>query len=181
MQKHVTETGKITFKNAESPFMKEVFGVINPYSPKMSPGSDIAISQKQIEILEDAIRRYERLEDIKKFSALALEDIENVTDEMIDRYGQIPEEVNNLLEIARIKELCKKTNVTKISQRRESIVFNFDADNFKMEIVDVLLKKYRNEIRFSPGKEPYITYKVPENSDSVIVKKVKEFLKECIK
>ena len=100
---------------------------------------------------------------------------------MNDRYGQIPEEVNNLLEIARIKELCKKTNVTKISQRRESIVFNFDADNFKMEIVDVLLKKYRNEIRFSPGKEPYITYKVPENSDSVIVKKVKEFLKECIK
>ena len=94
MQKHVTETGKITFKNAESPFMKEVFGVINPYSPKMSPGSDIAISQKQIEILEDAIRRYERLEDIKKFSALALEDIENVTEEDIQRAVELENTVS---------------------------------------------------------------------------------------
>lgn len=95
--------------------------------------------------------------------------------------GPVPEEVNNLLEIARIKELCKKTYVIKIAQKRESIVFHFDANNFKMEVTDTLIKKYRNEIRFSPGKEPYITYKVPENSDSVIVKKVKAFLKECIK
>lgn len=89
----------------------------------------------------------------------------------------MPEEVNNLLEIARIKELCKKAYVTKIAGRRESIVFHFDANNFKMEVTDGLIKKYRNEIRFSPGKEPYITYKIPQNSDDVIVKKVKEFLK----
>lgn len=93
----------------------------------------------------------------------------------------MPEEVNNLLEIARIKELCKEAYVIKIAQRRESIVFHFDASNFKMEVIDSLIKKYRNEIRFSPGKEPYITYKVPENSDSMIIKKVKEFLKECVK
>ncbi len=66
--------------------------------------------------------------------------------------------------------------VVKISQRRESIVFHFDVNNFKMEVTDTLIKKYRNEIRFSPGKEPYITYKVPQNSDNMIIKKVKEFL-----
>lgn len=60
--------------------------------------------------------------------------------------------------------------------KRENVVFNFNADNFNMEVVDILIKKYRNEIRFSPGKEPYITYKVPENTDTIIVKKVKEFL-----
>ena len=92
----------------------------------------------------------------------------------------MPEEVNNLLEIARIKELCKKAYVIKVSQKRESIIFNFNADSFNMEVVDTLIKKYRNEIRFSPGKEPYITYKVPENTDTVIVKKVKEFLKTIV-
>lgn len=60
--------------------------------------------------------------------------------------------------------------------KRENVVFNFNADNFNMEVVDILIKKYRNEIRFSPGKDPYITYKVPENTDTIIVKKVKEFL-----
>ena len=39
--------------------------------------------------MEDAIRRYEKLEDIKKFSHLALEDIENVTEEDIQRALEI--------------------------------------------------------------------------------------------
>lgn len=108
------------------------------------------------------------------------EDVLNVIDEIIDRYGAMPEEVNNLLEIARIKELARKAFVTKITQRRESVIFYFDANNFNMNIVDKLVKKYRNEIKFSQGMEPYITYKLPENSDAVIVKKIKDFLKECI-
>lgn len=104
------------------------------------------------------------------------EDIQNVIDEVIDRYGTMPEEVNNLLEIARIKEYCKKAHVTKVAQKRENVVFNFDAKEFNMEVVDALVKKYRNAIRFSPGKEPYITYKIEENADAVILKKIKEFL-----
>ena len=95
---------------------------------------------------------------------------------MID-IGQIPKEVNNLLEIARIKELSKQVYVVKITQKKENIVFHFDSDHFNMEVVDSLIKKYRNEIRFSPGKEPYITYKVPENNDNIIIKKIKEFLR----
>ena len=39
--------------------------------------------------------------------------------------------------------------------------------------IDKLIKMYRNEIKFSPGKEPYITYKITENSDAIILKKVK--------
>lgn len=104
------------------------------------------------------------------------EDIQNVIDEIIDRYGSMPDEVNNLLEIARIKELAKKVYVTKISQRGKNVVFNFDVNNFNMDIVDNLIKIYRNDIKFSPGKEPYITYKLPETSDTVIIKKVKDFL-----
>lgn len=106
------------------------------------------------------------------------EQIQNVIDEIIDRYGVIPDEVNNLLEIARIKSLAKRAYVTKIIQKRESVVFNFDKDMFNMEIVDKLIKKYRNEIKFSKSIEPYVTYKLPENSAMVIIKKIKEFLKE---
>ncbi len=106
------------------------------------------------------------------------EDIQNVIDEIIDRYGVMPEEVNNLLEVARIKELAKKANIIKIAQRRESVMFNFNKDQFNMEIVDKLVKKYRNEIKFSKSIEPYVTYKILENDDAIIVRKVKEFLKE---
>ena len=54
------------------------------------------------------------------------EDIQDVIDEMIDRYGTMPEEVENLLQIAEIKELCRKSNVLKINQRNTNIVFFFE-------------------------------------------------------
>ena len=53
------------------------------------------------------------------------EDIQNVIDEIIDRYGKIPKELENLIEIARIKELARKVGATKISQKTENIVFYF--------------------------------------------------------
>ena len=175
---HMDQVGYDTYCKLLDEVVKEMQGVEVKEEPDVQIDVNIS-SYIPDEYIENNSQKIEIYQNIAL--ARTEEDIENVTDEMLDRYGQIPEEVNNLLEIARIKELCKKAHVIKISQRRESIVFNFDADNFNMEIVDILLKKYRNEIRFSPGKEPYVTYKVPENSDSVIVKKIKEFLKESIK
>ena len=70
------------------------------------------------------------------------EDIQNVIDEIIDRYGHMPSELENLIEIARIKNLCRVDNVIKISQRKEKVVFYFDKAKFNPEIVDKLIKKY---------------------------------------
>lgn len=174
---HMDQVGYDTYCKLLDEVVKEMQGV--EVKEEQDVQIDVNISSYiPDEYIENSSQKIEIYQNIAL--ARTEEDIENVTDEMLDRYGQIPEEVNNLLEIARIKELCKKAHVIKISQRRESIVFNFDANNFNMKIVDILLKKYRNEIRFSPGKEPYVTYKVPENSDSVIVKKIKEFLKTII-
>ena len=89
MQEHVVQTNNKVFKNLENArsdsLLKEALGVINPYVRNSSLESEAAITQKQIEILEDAIRRFERLEDVRKFSAIALDDIETVTEEEIQR------------------------------------------------------------------------------------------------
>ncbi len=89
MQRHVVQKDNALFKSTKDslkdPFMSEVLGVINPYAPGASLESDAVITQKQIEILEDAIKRYERLEDVRKFSSLVLDDIETVTEEDIQR------------------------------------------------------------------------------------------------
>ena len=100
------------------------------------------------------------------------EDIQNVIDEIIDRYGHMPEELENLIEIARIKNLCKEANVLKISQRKDKVVFYFDKSKFNPEIVDKLIKKYSSNIRFSTGVEPYITL----NIGNKIIEEIKAFL-----
>ena len=100
------------------------------------------------------------------------EDVADVTDEIIDRYGLLPKEAENLMQIARIKNLCRKIGITKILQKNQQIVFSFDAKYFKMEWVDVLLKNFRNQIKFSPAKDPYITYKLKGDT----LKEVEAFL-----
>ena len=102
------------------------------------------------------------------------DDIQNVTDEIIDRYGQTPSEIENLLDIARIKMLAREKFILKIAQKRENIVFHFDNDNFNFDIVDKLMKIYRNRIKFSPSREPYITFKLAD--EKAVLKECKEFL-----
>ena len=104
------------------------------------------------------------------------ENIQNVVDEIIDKYGHMPEEIENLLEITRIKNMCREKGISKISQKRDSIVFYFEISKFKTENVDMILSKYKNRVQFSPGKNSYITLK---NISNNVIKEIKEFLKIC--
>ena len=101
------------------------------------------------------------------------EDIQNVIDEIIDRYGKMPDELENLIEIVRIKELSRKVSIAKITQRMENVVFYFENNNYPEDMINKLIQKYGNRIRFSTGVEPYITLKDVKN----VVDDVKEFLR----
>ena len=107
------------------------------------------------------------------------EDIQNVVDEVIDRYGKLPTELENLLEVARIKELAREVGATKISQRLESIVFYFTREAMTPEKMEKLYEQYGIAIRFSKGIEPYVTFKVGKRTEKEIISKVKEFLNLC--
>ena len=97
-----------------------------------------------------------------------------VTDEIIDRFGSMPKEVENLLDIARIKNMCKNKGITKILQRQVSIVFYFSGSDFNFDSVSKLIEVYKNKVKFSPSSLPYITYKIDENKG--VLKQVKDFL-----
>ena len=84
-------------------------------------------------------------------------------------------EVENLLDIARIKNLAREKSILKIAQKNESIVFYYDSTKFDFDIVDKLMKKYRNRIKFSPSKEPYITFKIKDMKN--ILEECKDFLR----
>ena len=92
--------------------------------------------------------------------------IKNIEEDILDRFGKMPKEIINLLEIAKIKGMCKNLGITKINQKQNNIVFNFNPESFIMDI-DKIVKKYKNRVKFSPAREPYITYKL-ENSENVL-------------
>ncbi len=102
------------------------------------------------------------------------EDIEKVIEEIIDRFGNLPSEVENLLEITRIKQLAKKSNIIKVMQKGNKIIFNLNTKKFNMEAVPKLIGEYKDRIKFSSGVNPYITYNLKNEND--IIKETKGFL-----
>lgn len=104
------------------------------------------------------------------------EDIQNVIDEVIDRYGNMPKELENLLEVARIKQLAKEQNIVKVESKQNGVVFTFaSSENIKYDIAE-LVRKYGNKIKFSAGIKPMITYKTDNVKEQELLKQVKEFL-----
>ncbi|MBR3132553.1 MAG: transcription-repair coupling factor [Clostridia bacterium] len=124
------------------------------------------------EFIEDSNQKIEIYQNI----ALCKneDDIKDVVDEIIDRYGNIPQEIENLLDIARIKNIAKEKNIIKIIQKQNSVVFYFDVKFFNFSVVDELIKKFGERIRFSPAANPYVTYKLKGSKD--VLNEVKDFL-----
>ena len=94
----------------------------------------------------------------------------------------MPKELENLIEIARIKELCRNAGVIKISEKKnvfndtKNVVFYYDKNKYNPENVDILIKKYGYDIKFSAGVEPYVTLRVGNLNDEELIEKINEFL-----
>ena len=169
---HIDQVGYDTYCN----LLNEVIGEIQGKETKPEievqidldvtsyiPDSYISDSSQKIEIYQDiALCRTE-------------EDIQNVIDEIIDRFGNMPNELENLIDIARIKSLCKEKFVSKVSSKKGFAIFTFENDKFDVD-VNELLKQYRNRIRFSPGLKPTVTLVLQHNDDIKVLKEIKEFL-----
>ena len=119
--------------------------------------------------IKDQAQKIEIYQDIA--DCTTEEDVRDVVDELIDRFGNIPSEVENLLEVSRIKQLARKANVIKIQEKQMGILFGFSK--FDDSKLTPLLQKYRNDISFSASGKPYITLKVNKPNK---IKEIKEFL-----
>ena len=126
------------------------------------------------EFIEDSNQKIEIYQEI----ALCKneDEIKDITDSIIDRYGNMPKEIEKLLDIARIRNACRAKNIIKVAQKSDKVIFYFDEKTFDFSVVDNLLKKYGMRIKFSPAKNPYVTYKLKNIND--ILKEIKEFLQD---
>ena len=172
---HMEQVGYDTYCKLLDEVVKEMQGITVKQEKDIQ--IDINLSSYIPEnYIEDTAQKIEIYQDI----ALCRndKDIEDVIDEIIDRYGSMPQEVENLIEIARIKILCRTANVLKIAQKTDAVVFYLDKDNIKIDekIINTLVEKYGPKLKFSQGVEPYITLKISAKDEIEIIKMIKELL-----
>jgi len=56
------------------------------------------------------------------------EEVSDILDELVDRFGTPPIEVENLLQIIRIKNKAKELKIEQITQQKENIILRFASD-----------------------------------------------------
>ncbi len=169
---HLEQVGYDTYCNLLDEVVHEIQGDI--VKPEIDVQIDIDVtSYIPDEYISDSSQKIEMYQNI----ALCKneEDIQNVIDEMIDRFGNMPKEIENLIEIARIKILCKKTNISKIQAKRKFAVFIFEAGEINVDINE-LVKKYRNRIKFTQGIKPQITLALENTEEIKMLNEIKSFL-----
>ena len=170
---HLEQVGYDTYCNLLDEVVKEIQGekIVQEIDVQIDldvtsyiPDEYISDSSQKIEIYQDiALCKNE-------------EDIQNIVDEMIDRFGNMPEQIENLLDIARIKNLCKKIGINKVQGRRNFVLFIFETQELNININE-LVQKYRNRIKFTQGIKPQITLALEDSSEKGTLKEVMEFLK----
>ncbi len=169
---HLEQVGYDTYCNLLDEVVKEMKGIEIKEESEIQIDLDVT-SYIPDEYIPDANQK------IEIYQSIALcrneEDIQNIIDEIIDRFGNMPKEVENLIEIARIKYLSKQMEISKIASKKTAVVFAFEKNDIKLDIEE-LVKKYGNKIKFSAGIKPRITLEIGTTDEGQILKDVKEFL-----
>ena len=77
----------------------------------------------------------QKIEMYKKIASIQDEkDILDIKDELIDRYGEIPEAVESLIEIAYLKVLAKKCGFSSIQEKGEMLYCSLWKTNMQILI-----------------------------------------------
>ena len=85
---------------------------------------------------------------------------DDMRDELIDRFGDIPKSVDNLLRIALIRVAAHKLYLTEVKGKNERIQFTFRPDaDIKVEGIPALIKKHKDRLSFTAYGNPFFTYR----------------------
>jgi len=95
------------------------------WSPQINTGAAVLIPEDYVRDLNVRLALYRRLSDAEK-----ADDREALAAELIDRFGPLPPEADQLLKVVAIKGLCREANVAKIDVGPKGAVASFREDRF---------------------------------------------------
>ena len=101
---------------------------------------------------------YKRVAEIETEEELA-----DMQEELIDRFGDIPSSVNQLLNIAFVKALCHNVYITSLVQRGYEVKLLLYAQaKLDMTGLPALVKKWEPALKFRADTVPYFIFELPK-------------------
>ena len=95
------------------------------WAPSINLGVPVLIPEDYVPDLDVRLGLYRRLSNLH-----TKVELEGFAAELIDRFGPLPREVNTLLLIVRIKEMCKKAGIARLDGGPKGATIQFHNDKF---------------------------------------------------
>ena len=122
------------------------------WSPQIVTGVPIMISEEYVRDLGVRLGLYKRIGSLE-----TPEELLDMREELIDRFGPIPPEVENLLKTVEIKQLCRMANIERIDAGAKGFVIGFHDNRFRSpeKLVDMIARS-GGSIKVRPDQKIFI-------------------------
>ena len=113
------------------------------------------IPEEYIPSLNQRLGVYRRISDIRNKA-----DAEDVIDELVDRFGDVPSAVMGLVDVALIRNMAAQYGIYEIKQQKEYILLF--VNDILSERVGKFLEKNKMRTLVKASKKPHIVYKMDD-------------------
>lgn len=138
---------------------------------KVEENTDVAIDIRIDAYLpEGYIRNHNRrIEIYKKIAAVETEDDRfEIEDELIDRFGDIPKPVLNIIAVAAMKPLARECGIYEISQSSSALNLKFLEDYVDAKLVMGLDVAFYGRIKLLSDEKPIISFALRDSDGSIL-------------
>ena len=118
LYQHMLEEAVATAKGTDSAVDRE-------WSPQINIGIPVLIPENYVSDLGVRLGLYRRIAELTN-----AEETESFAAELIDRFGSLPSEVENLLQIVAIKRSCREAEIEKIDAGPKGATMTFRSNSF---------------------------------------------------
>ncbi len=132
---------------------------------------DAYIPESYIELLPMRLSIYRTIASIR-----TAQDRSDVIDELIDRFGDLPDEVIGLCDVALLRNKAANAGISDIKQQNGNFVLYLSKAD--MSKISALAQKLRGRVMFTPATKPYIT--VRPNAKLTILENAHEIVNTYI-
>jgi transcription-repair coupling factor (superfamily II helicase) len=116
------------------------------WSPEIALGTSVLIPETYVTDLQLRLGLYRRLSTLETRA-----DIDSFAAELVDRFGEMPSEVEHLLDVMEIKGLCRLASIARVDAGPKGAVITFHKNNFaNPEGLVQFMQKSRGNAKVQP-------------------------------
>ena len=150
-------------KDAVNSFKNGSKQIEEVWSPSISLGLSVLIPESYVYDLSTRMSLYRKAGEL-----LNSDDIKNFSDELFDRFGPPPSQVNNLLTTLMIKNKCLKCKINFVDAGPKGLLLGFKNNFFKeTEKLITLVNNSSGQLKIRPDQKLFFQKSLKTNEDKI--------------